>query len=247
MPSPDAAAELRAILDDVRAWVCHRREEGEREVEAAAPSPDASRPAGSEPVAPSVEDRLAAVAAEVAACERCELHRTRTHTVPGAGSPHPDIVFVGEGPGEEEDRQGVPFVGAAGELLTLMIAAMGYTRETAFIANIVKCRPPGNRKPTPGEMEACLPYLRAQIETLKPRVVVALGATATQGLLRTDTGISRLRGRWCQYQGIPVMPTYHPAFLLRTPSAKRDSWKDLQAVLARLGRTPPSSAPAQKV
>jgi DNA polymerase len=148
-------------------------------------------------------------------------------------------MFVGEGPGEEEDRQGLAFVGAAGQLLTKMIEAMGLTREEVFIGNIVKCRPPNNRQPTAEEMQTCIPYLERQIEILKPRIIVALGATAMKGLMRVETGITRLRGTWMSYRGIDLMPTFHPAYLLRYPPAKHDAWKDLQDVLARLGRRPP--------
>jgi DNA polymerase len=182
---------------------------------------------------------LAAIATAVSTCTKCGLHKTRTRTVPGQGSPHPEIMFVGEGPGEEEDRQGLAFVGAAGQLLTKMIEAMGLTREEVFIGNIVKCRPPNNRQPTAEEMQTCIPYLERQIEILKPRIIVALGATAMKGLMRVETGITRLRGTWMSYRGIDLMPTFHPAYLLRYPPAKHDAWKDLQDVLARLGRRPP--------
>jgi DNA polymerase len=148
---------------------------------------------------------------------------------------------VGEGPGEDEDIQGLAFVGRAGQLLTKMIEAMGYRRDEVFIANIVKCRPPGNRKPFPDEMAACLPYLKEQIALLKPRVIIALGATAVTGLLGSmATGISRLRGNWQSFGGIDVMPTFHPSYLLRTPSAKNAAWADLQAVLKKLGRPVPA-------
>lgn len=183
--------------------------------------------------------RLDKIAAAVAACERCPLRRDRNKPVPGQGSPHPDILFVGEGPGAEEDRQGIPFVGRAGTLLTRMIEAMGYRRDEVFIGNIVKCRPPDNRNPTPEEMQACLPWLQKQIEVLQPKVIVCLGAVAVKGLLATRVGISRLRGHWTQYEGIPVMPTYHPAYLLRYNAAKRDTWEDLKKVLRKLGRPVP--------
>jgi DNA polymerase len=181
---------------------------------------------------------LAQIAAEAAVCKACLLHKGRTKSVPGQGNPQPEILFVGEGPGYDEDQQGLAFVGAAGQLLTKMIAAMGFTREEVFIANVVKCRPPGNRQPLPEEMTACLPFLKRQIAALKPRVIVALGATAVQGLIG-ETGITRLRGRWRQYEGTDLMPTFHPSYLLRTPSAKREAWEDLKAVLDRLGRPVP--------
>jgi DNA polymerase len=176
----------------------------------------------------------------IAGCERCGLCKSRTRTVPGQGNPmDPDVMFVGEAPGAEEDAQGLAFVGAAGQLLTRMIAAMGYTREQVFIANICKCRPPNNRPPEPDEMRACLPYLRAQIAIIRPKTLVALGGTAGHALLETEAGISRLRGHWTRYQGIPLMPTFHPSYLLRMPMAKHQSWDDLQAVLKHLGRPVP--------
>ncbi len=192
-------------------------------------------------------DELARIAATLAACNRCVLCQQRSRTVPGQGHPlNPDILFVGEAPGADEDLQGLAFVGAAGQLLTRMITAMGYTREQVFIANICKCRPPANRTPAPDELLACLPYLKAQIAIIQPRVIVALGAVAARGLLDAHTGISRLRGKWTQYLGVPLMPTYHPAYLLRFPVAKHDAWDDLKKVLQRLGRPVPESRPAAK-
>jgi DNA polymerase len=150
------------------------------------------------------------------------------------------LCFVGEGPGADEDAQGQPFVGLAGQLLDRMIAAMGFSRDEIYVCNIVKCRPPENRKPEPDEMAACRPFLEQQLELVAPQVIVALGATAVQGLLGTTEGITRLRGRWKLYRGrIAVMPTFHPAYLLRNPKAKREVWEDLQAVLRQMGRTPP--------
>jgi len=162
--------------------------------------------------------------------------------VPGQGNLlSPDIMFIGEAPGADEDRQGLAFVGLAGQLLTKMIAAMGYARDEVFIANICKCRPPQNRQPALTEMQACLPYLRAQIAIVRPRAIVALGATAVKGLLDSSAGISRLRGTWTAYMGIPLMPTYHPAYLLRVPPAKHEAWDDLKKVLQRLGRPVPDT------
>jgi DNA polymerase len=155
-------------------------------------------------------------------------------------------MFVGEAPGEDEDVQGLAFVGKAGQLLTKMIQAMGCTREEVFIGNILKCRPPNNRTPLPDEIEICLPYLKAQIAILKPKVIVALGATSVRGLLKLETGITRLRGKWLSFEGIDLMPTFHPSYLLRTPSAKKEAWEDLKAVLARLGRTPPPVKKSQE-
>jgi len=182
---------------------------------------------------------LDAIKQTIASCTKCSLHETRTKVVPGQGSAHPEIMFIGEAPGADEDKQGQAFVGRAGKLLTKMIVAMGYTRDEVFIGNILKCRPPDNRKPMPDEMDTCMPYLKQQITTLQPKVIIALGATAVQGLLQTSTGISKLRGTWMTFEGIPFMPTYHPAYLLRNPSAKKDVWNDLKAVLKHLGRKPP--------
>ncbi|AUX26243.1 DNA polymerase [Sorangium cellulosum] len=184
--------------------------------------------------------RLSLIAEEVRSCQKCPLHEGRTHTVFSRGNPRSEIVFVGEGPGAEEDLQGEPFVGPAGQLLDRMIAAMGYQRDEVYICNIVKCRPPKNRKPEPAEMAACSPYLAAQLAVLRPRVIVALGATAVQGLIGTTEGITKLRGTWKLYKGaIPIMPTFHPAYLLRQPGAKREVWSDLKEVMRHLGKSAP--------
>jgi DNA polymerase len=181
---------------------------------------------------------------EVRSCVRCGLSRGRTQTVFGEGSADAELLFVGEGPGREEDRTGRPFVGRAGELLTKMIQAMGLRRADVFICNLVKCRPPGNRSPAPDEVGACWDYLVRQLEIIRPRVIVALGSPATQALLNTRTGITKLRGQWQslpllsdKLQGTPVMPTFHPAFLLRQYSQENRMkvWSDLQQVMAALG------------
>jgi DNA polymerase len=180
---------------------------------------------------------------EVQSCTLCSLSQSRTQTVFGEGDPNADLVFVGEGPGAEEDRTGRPFVGRAGELLTKMISAMGLTREQVFICNMVKCRPPGNRNPAPEEVQACWGYLVRQLQIIRPKAIVTLGNPATKGLLNTTTGITRLRGRWQKLpaigpglEGIPVMPTFHPAYVLRqyTPENRRKVWSDLQAVMEHL-------------
>ncbi len=177
---------------------------------------------------------LAVVREELGDCTRCKLAPKRTNIVFGVGNPDAPLVFVGEAPGADEDRTGEPFVGAAGQLLTKMIEAMGLGRDDVYICNILKCRPPGNRNPEPDEIEQCEPFLKKQLAAIRPRMIVALGKFAAQCLLRSDAPISRLRGQWKQYEGIPLMPTYHPAFLLRTPSAKREVWADLQQVMGRL-------------
>ena len=152
----------------------------------------------------------------------------------GEGSPNAQVVFVGEGPGFDEDKCGQPFVGAAGQLLTKIIAAMGLTRETVYIGNIVKCRPPNNRNPEAEEIRQCLPFLKRQLAAINPRVICALGSVAARALLETGTPISRLRGRFYEFSGIPVMPTFHPAYLLRNPEKKREVWEDVQQIMKLL-------------
>jgi DNA polymerase len=186
---------------------------------------------------------LADIAARADACSACPLREKRTKCVPGQGNPDsPDVMFIGEAPGYDEDQQGLAFVGAAGQLLTKMIAAMGYSRDQVFIANICKCRPPGNRAPLPEEMQKCLPFLREQIAAIKPKVIVLLGGTAIKGLLDTQTGVTRLQSQWTSYEGIPVMPTFHPSYLLRFPPAKHDAWHALKLVMAHLGKPVPEPA-----
>lgn len=181
---------------------------------------------------------LEEIAEQIRSCTACPLSRSRKQAVPGEGNGEcPDVLFVGDGPSVEENEQGCSFVGEAGALLDRMITAgMGYRREEVFIANVVKCRPPGNRVPSEQEMQACLPYLRAQIHRVRPKLIIALGKTAIEGLLGQKVAITRFRGTWCEFEGIPVMPTYHPAYLLRSPDRKKETWEDLKAVLARLGR-----------
>ncbi|MEI8243591.1 MAG: uracil-DNA glycosylase [bacterium] len=189
---------------------------------------------------------LAAIAQKAAACRLCVLCEKRTRAVPEQGNAlSPDILFVGEAPDADEDTQGTAGGGAAGQLLTRMILAMGYTREEVFIANICKCCPPDNRHPTLDEMQTCLPYLRAQIAAIRPRTIVALGATAVKGLLDSSVGISKLRGTWTACAGIPLMPTYQPAYLLRFPQARKDAWDDLKKVLIKLGKPIPAKQTAK--
>jgi uracil-DNA glycosylase len=176
-------------------------------------------------------------------CQRCKLGRTRTSIAFGVGAADAALMFIGEAPGAEEDRRGEPFVGAAGQLLDKMIAAMGWSRDTVYIANVLKCRPPGNRDPEPDEVAACAPFLARQIEAIAPRVIVTLGKPAAHALLGTSAPISALRGRWHDHRGVRVMPTFHPAFLLRQPDRKREAWSDLKLVideLSRLGVVAPS-------
>lgn len=185
----------------------------------------------------SKEDALARIAAEVADCTRCpELVANRTHTVPGQGDPGARLVFVGEGPGADEDRQGLAFVGRAGQLLTKMIQSIDLTRDQVFICNIIKCRPPGNRNPTPEEIANCLPFLMRQLEIIRPKIICALGGVAAQTLLQTHDGITRLRGRFHPYRGAKLMPTFHSAYVLRNyiPDTRRKVYDDLLAIKAEL-------------
>lgn len=206
------------------------------------PPREVARPEGRLPI---VDEKIARASLDdlrglVRECTSCELHAGRKQTVFSRGTGSSRICFIGEGPGAEEDEQGEPFVGAAGQLLDRMIAAMGLGRDEVYVCNVVKCRPPNNRKPEPGEMAACSGFLRRQLELLNPEVIVALGGTAVTGLLGLTEGITRLRGTFRLYQGrIPVMPTFHPAYLLRTPGAKREVWADLKAVLQHVGRAVP--------
>jgi uracil-DNA glycosylase len=172
---------------------------------------------------------LAALRAEIGDCTRCKLHRLgRRQVVFGVGNPNATLMFAGEAPGRDEDIQGIPFVGRAGQLLTKMIEAIGMTRDDVYIANVIKCRPPENRNPEPDEVATCEPFLFRQVETIKPKVIVALGTFAAQALLKTTDSISRLRGRVYLYGGAQLIPTFHPAYLLRSPERKRDAWEDLK-------------------
>jgi uracil-DNA glycosylase family 4 len=245
----DDRAALRELAAGFRAHLEARARSGLLGV---APAP--GRPARQPSVAPSVGAAPLAVSAalpvaapagegapsllqvreELGDCQRCKLAGGRKQIVYGVGNPAAELVFVGEAPGADEDAQGEPFVGAAGQLLTKMIEAMGFRRQDVYICNVIKCRPPGNRNPEPDEVAACEPFLRKQLAALRPRAIVTLGKFAAQCLLRVDTPITRLRGTLRSYQGVPLMPTYHPAYLLRDPSRKREAWDDLQAVMALL-------------
>lgn len=173
-----------------------------------------------------------ALQSRVVACTQCDLHRTRTQTVFGVGNRHADWLIVGEAPGADEDRQGEPFVGRAGQLLNAMIEAIGMKREQVYIANVLKCRPPGNRDPQPGEVAQCEPYLKRQVQLIQPKIILALGRIAAQNLLKTDTRVGALRGKEHRYPtgtgDVPLVVTYHPAYLLRSPAEKRKAWQDLQ-------------------
>ncbi|HEV8384767.1 MAG TPA: uracil-DNA glycosylase [Candidatus Acidoferrales bacterium] len=188
-------------------------------------------------------DSIEKIRADIGDCTRCALSQHRHSIVYGVGNPRAELMFVGEGPGADEDAQGIPFVGRAGQLLTQMIEAMGLRREDVYIANVVKCRPPGNRLPEKEEIATCSPFLIRQIDAIKPKVLVALGACAVQTLLAAPVAITKIRGQWYDYRGIRMMPTFHPAFLLRDPRAKPDAWRDLQKVMAVLGLRPPKKKP----
>jgi uracil-DNA glycosylase family 4 len=178
--------------------------------------------------------KLEVVRDKLGDCKRCGLCKTRTNIAFGVGSPDAQIVFVGEAPGEDEDIQGEPFVGKAGQLLTQAITALGWSRETVYIMNVLKCRPPENRNPKPNEIEKCFPFALQQLKAINPAIIITLGNVATKTLFGIEDGIMSIRGKWREWEGIPVMPTYHPSFLLRMPTAKPYLWKDFKAVNAKL-------------
>lgn len=202
------------------------------------------------PISVLATDTLEGIATELQACSRCKLCSGRKTVVVGEGNPRAELVFVGEGPGEQEDLQGRPFVGKAGQLLDRMIQAMGFEREQVFIANVVKCRPPGNRNPEPDELESCYPFLMRQLDVIRPKAMVALGKFAAQTLLQTDERITKLRGSWRTFErpgwSAQLMPTFHPAYLLRNPESKREAWADLQQICGLLGRSVAARAAGTK-
>ena len=233
----DLAAHLRYLkdlgVDGVsadRAWRVRAGEAGS----AAAPEQAVVPEALVAPEAPAGVIPLTEIRSDLGDCQRCKLHAGRTNIVFGVGNPDARLMFVGEGPGADEDEKGEPFVGRAGQLLTQIIKAMGLERDDVYIANVVKCRPPGNRNPEPDEIEACSPFLQAQIASIRPKVIVALGKFAAQTLLQTETPISRLRGQFHLRDGLAVMPTFHPSYLLRNPAAKREVWEDMKMVMKKL-------------
>jgi len=236
---PDAAQESAdRFLRSMEAAGVRRVPRGK----AATPAAGSAQEAGeaSPGAAADVEETLAAVAAEVAGCTACPLHETRNQTVPGEGNTRARIVFVGEGPGADEDRTGRPFVGRAGKLLEDIITkGMKLSRADVYICNVVKCRPPGNRVPAPSELHACHDYLERQLLAIRPDVICTLGATATRHLLEDDRPMGRLRGGTHSFRGIPVIATYHPAYLLRNPAAKAPTWQDIQRVMELAGGSAP--------
>ena len=183
----------------------------------------------------TADDNLDGIKADLLNCQRCKLHKTRQHIVFGSGNPNARLVFIGEAPGGDEDRQGEPFVGAAGRLLTKIIEAIQLSRDQVYICNIIKCRPPNNRNPESDEIGACFGFLKRQLDAVKPEFICTLGKFAAQVLLKTEVPISKLRGRFYDYNGIRLLPTYHPAFLLRNPEQKRDVWEDMKLLMKAMG------------
>lgn len=239
-----------SLIEDLENYLIYQRDEGVQRLdvdravlEELAKEPEVIVPEAVTVDAAPIPDNfqsLEELATHVSSCANCELCQERTHTVPGEGNANsPDILFIGEGPGADEDAQGRPFVGKAGKLLEKMIHAMGYQRDEVYITNVVKCFPPNGRKPIREEMDRCLPYLQQQIRMIQPKIIVGLGGVAMEGLLGKPVGFTRMRGIWQDYSGIKLMPTFHPSYLLRDPSKKKDAWADLKLVLAELGKEPP--------
>lgn len=218
--------ELRETLAASRSQFEYLRDIGEFEVAAAA----AQGLAGSENSPKSADESLEDVRQDLGDCQRCHLAQSRTELVFGVGNPNARLLLVGEAPGREEDLKGEPFVGEAGQLLDRILLAMGLSRQDVYICNVLKCRPPNNRDPLPDEVATCEAFLMRQVAAINPEVIVALGRFAVQSLLRSKAPIGRLRGEWHRYQGVPLMPTYHPAYLLRNPQGKREVWEDMKAV-----------------
>ncbi len=220
----DLSKKFLGVTEDLKGYVRYMRRLGYKGVALSDERANILDHSGNQTQA----ETLGMIQKDLGNCSRCKLHRGRTNIVFGVGSPQARLVLVGEGPGYEEDLQAMPFVGPAGQLLTKILKAINLSREQVYICNIIKCRPPGNRDPEPDEISACIPFLRRQIKAIRPELICALGAPAAQTLLQTNTPISRLRGRFHTYEDIAVLPTYHPAFLLRNPGKKRDVWHDMQ-------------------
>jgi len=224
---------MKGVLASLKVYLEELRETGVEGLPLSVDVPS-SLPAGG-----SGRETLDVIRGDLGECVRCSLGRGRTHLVFGVGAPHARLVFVGEAPGKDEDLQGEPFVGEAGQLLTKIIQAMGLERRQVYICNVLKCRPPNNRNPLPAEIEQCQPFLLRQLRAIGPGAIVALGTFAAQTLLGTKEPISKLRGRFHDYHGIPLMPTFHPAFLLRNAAMKREVWEDMQQVMKLLGMVVP--------
>lgn len=232
-----ADQDLKELLSSLRSYLEYLQETGVDGLPLEAPA--AARASAPVVDAKGEQEALQRITEELGECQRCQLGAARTHLVFGVGNPQARLVFVGEAPGRDEDLQGEPFVGEAGQLLTRIIQAMGFDRTDVYICNVLKCRPPGNRNPLPPEIEQCHPFLLRQLKAIGPAVIVALGTFSAQTLLNSKEPISRLRGRFHDYHGIPLMPTFHPAFLLRNADKKREVWEDMQQVMRLLGKEPP--------
>jgi uracil-DNA glycosylase family 4 len=226
--SEDPVLELRELIDSLSGWLCYQRRLGWRGL------PGAVEPAPEVREKPAERPTLEEIRAEMGDCRRCKLHKGRTHLVFGEGAPDARLMFIGEAPGADEDQQGRPFVGAAGGLLNNLLSKLGLSREEVYIANIIKSRPPGNRDPEPDEILACLPFLKKQIQAIRPQVIVTLGRIAAQALLDIKEPLTRMRGRWQRYDQIRVMPTFHPSYLLRFPRERHKTWEDMQQVMEYL-------------
>jgi len=230
----DLISRGRTVLEDLQNWGFDRVEAETEEELPVCPIPV---PGGSvKPAFPCRPETLEELEARLQGCRCCPLCEKRKKLVFGVGNPKADLVFVGEAPGREEDEQGIPFVGEAGRLLDRILFAMKLSRQDVYICNVIKCRPPNNRDPLPEEIAACEPFLKQQLEIIRPKLIITLGRFAAQTLLQTKAPIGRLRGHWYEYQGIPLMPTFHPAYLLRTPAGKREVWEDMKQVMHRLKR-----------
>ena len=242
--APQAAEEAEAVFAPVlpAASVPRARVAAAAESAMLAGIPVPQGPSLFEAIERVQNDSLERIRADIGDCKRCRLCERRTNIVFGDGNGKAELVFIGEGPGHDEDVQGLPFVGRAGKLLTQMIEAMGLQRRDVYICNVVKCRPPENRAPEKDEIAICSPFLLRQLDVIQPKVIVCLGAVALKALLGAERGITHLRGQWLEYRGTRLMPTYHPAYLLRNPSAKGDVWKDLQKVMNVLGLPPEKGA-----
>jgi uracil-DNA glycosylase family 4 len=228
--SLDYQAQLREIVTGLRHHLEEEKRFGLDGWIRSSVSPEINKSPQAVVSTPPLPSDLEAVRAELGDCRRCKLHAYRTQIVFGTGNPRAKLAFVGEAPGRDEDLKGEPFVGLAGQLLTKIIQAIQLSREQVYIGNIIKCRPPENRNPEPDEITACEPFLIKQLQVIRPKLICALGTFAAQTLLKTEEKISSLRGKFHAYQGIPLMPTYHPAYLLRNPNRKREVWEDMKKI-----------------
>jgi DNA polymerase len=232
--------QLGEIIDDLHGHLEYQKMMGVKEVPKS-PTPPPSPLEGEGKGEGATRNQLNSIRSEIGDCKRCKLCKERKNIVFGVGNPDAQLMFIGEGPGADEDEQGIPFVGRAGQLLTKIIQAMGLKRDDVYIGNIAKCRPPNNRNPEPDEIETCMPFLLKQVSVIKPKIVVALGAIAAKSLLNVETPISKIRGKAIDWEpkninwSCKLIPTYHPAFLLRNPNMKRPVWEDMQKVMELMG------------